>query len=142
MRVFLAGASGAIGRRLAPCVVRAGHQVTGTTRNAEKAGALCVLGVDPVVVDVFDAAKLSELVAAARPDAIMHQLTDLPFAPGTPRYEESLERNARLRMEGTRNLVAAARAACVTRMVAQSIAFVYAPGASARIENDPLANGA
>jgi len=142
MRVFLAGASGTIGRRLAPLSVRAGHQVTGTTRNTDNAGALRALGADPVVVDVFDAAKISELVAATRPDAIMHQLTDLPFAPGTPRYEEGLKRNARIRIEGTRNLVAAARAACVTRMVAQSIAFVYAPGAGARVETDPLAAGA
>jgi nucleoside-diphosphate-sugar epimerase len=142
MRVFLAGASGAIGRGLAALLVRAGHQVTGTTRNADKAGALRALGADPVVVDVFDTAKLSELVAAARPDAIVHQLTDLPFAPGTPRYEEGIKRNARLRIEGTRNLIAAARAACVARMVAQSIAFVYAPGAGARVETDPLAAGA
>ena len=142
MRVFLAGASGVIGRGLAPLLVRAGHQVTGTTRNTDNAGALRALGADPVVVDVFDAAKISELVAATRPDAIMHQLTDLPFAPGTPRYEEGLKRNARIRIEGTRNLVAAARAACVTRMVAQSIAFVYAPGAGARVETDPLATGA
>src|SRR5262249_30207135 len=66
------------------------------------------------------------------------QLTDLAFAPGTPRYEEGLARNARLRIEGTRNLVAAARAANVTRMIAQSIAFIYAPGPGARVESDPL----
>ncbi|MGA9194507.1 MAG: dTDP-glucose 4,6-dehydratase, partial [Pseudolabrys sp.] len=81
-------------------------------------------------------------VRAAAPQAIIHQLTDLAFAPGTPQYEEGLARNARLRIEGTRNLVAAARAANVKRMVAQSVAFAYAPGEGARIESDPLNLGA
>jgi nucleoside-diphosphate-sugar epimerase len=139
MRVFLAGASGVIGRRLVPLLLSVGHQVTGTTRSAEKADALRALGAEPAVIDVFDAAKVRDLVLAARPDAIVHQLTDLPFAPGTPRYEEGLERNARLRIEGTRNLVGAARVAGVTRMLAQSIAFVYAAGGGgARVETDPL----
>jgi nucleoside-diphosphate-sugar epimerase len=68
----------------------------------------------------------------------MHQLTDLSCAPGTPGYQESLERNARLRVEGTRNLVAASKAAGVRRLIAQSIAFAYAPGDRARVESDPL----
>jgi nucleoside-diphosphate-sugar epimerase len=68
----------------------------------------------------------------------MHQLTDLPFAPGTPRYDEGLERNARLRIEGTRNLADAAKAAGVRRMISQSIAFVYAPGEGERVETNPL----
>ncbi|HEU5019532.1 MAG TPA: NAD-dependent epimerase/dehydratase family protein, partial [Pseudolabrys sp.] len=88
--------------------------------------------------DVFDAAELTKAVQGARPDAIIHQLTDLAFAPGTPRYQEGLARNARLRVEGTRNLVDAAIAAGVDRMVAQSIAFIYASGAGARVESDPL----
>jgi nucleoside-diphosphate-sugar epimerase len=139
MRVFLAGAGGAIGRRLTPLLSAAGHQVTGTTRSADKAEALARLGAEPVVVDVFDAAALTRAVKAAAPQAVIHQLTDLAFAPGTPQYEEGLARNARLRIEGTRNLVAAAKAADVTRMIAQSIAFVYAPGPGARVESDPLA---
>jgi nucleoside-diphosphate-sugar epimerase len=142
MRVFLAGATGVIGRRLVPLLVRAGHQVTGTTRSADKSKALRALGAEPVVVDVFDAAKLRETVVAARPDAIIHQLTDLPFAPGTPRYEEGLARNAKLRIEGTRNLVDAARGASVRRMIAQSIAFVYAAKQGALTEDDPLASAA
>ena len=105
---------------------------------AGKAGVIAALGATPVVVDVFDAQALARAVKAAAPQAVMHQLTDLPSAPGTPGYEAGLERNARLRIEGTRNLVAAARAANVTRMVAQSIAFVYAPGPGARVESDPL----
>jgi nucleoside-diphosphate-sugar epimerase len=91
-----------------------------------------------VVVDVFDAAALTRAVEAAAPQVVMHQLTDLAFAPGTPQYEEGLARNARLRIEGTRNLVEAAKAAGVRRLIAQSIAFVYAPGAGARVESDPL----
>ena len=142
MRVFLAGASGVIGRRLTPLLVRAGHTVVGTTRSAEKTELLRSLGAEPVVVDVFDAAALARVVGEAKPDAVIHQLTDLPFAPGTPRYEEGLELNARLRIEGTRNLVDAARAAGVQRFIAQSIAFVYAPKEGALTEGDPLATGA
>jgi nucleoside-diphosphate-sugar epimerase len=143
MRIFFAGAGGAIGRRLTPLLRAAGHDVIGTTRNADKAGALRSLGAEPVVVDVFDADALARVVKDARPQAIIHQLTDLAFAPGTPRYQEALARNARLRIDGTRNLVAAARAADVTRMIAQSIAFIiYAPGGGARVESDPLSTDA
>jgi nucleoside-diphosphate-sugar epimerase len=139
MRVFLAGASGVIGRRLVPLLVRAGHQVTGTTRSAEKAELLRSLGAEPVVLDVFDAAAVARAVQDANPEAIIHQLTDLPFAPGTPRYAEGLERNAQLRIDGTRNLASAAKAVGVRRMISQSIAFVYAPKQGPLTEDDPLA---
>ena len=138
MRIFLAGAGGAIGRRLTPLLRKAGHDVIGTTRTPEKAAALRALGADPVVLDVFDAAALTRAVQAASPQVVIHQLTDLPSAPGTPGYQAGLERNARLRIDGTRNLVAAAQAAGVKRLIAQSIAFVYAPGEGARLESDPL----
>ena len=128
VKIFLAGAGGVIGRRLTPLLHRAGHVVAGTTRSADKAAALRALGAEPVVVDVFDAAALTRAVVAAAPQVVIHQLTDLPFAPNTPQYQEGLARNARLRIEGTRNLVAAAKAAGVKRLIAQSIAFVYAPG--------------
>src|SRR5436190_11828154 len=111
MRIFLAGAGGAIGRRLTPLLVLMGHEVTGTTRSAAKAGSLEAMCARPVVVDVFDAAALKQAVVAARPDVIIHQLTDLPAAPGTPGYEEGQRRNNRLRREGTHNLMEAARAA-------------------------------
>ena len=140
MKIFLAGASGVIGRKLVPLLRAAGHAVIGTTR--DKADAVRALGAEPVVVDVFDAPSLTRAVAAARPDIVIHQLTDLPAAPGTPGYEAGLERNARVRIEGTPNLVAAAKAAGVRRLLAQSIAFVYAPGAGARVEDDPLDVGA
>jgi nucleoside-diphosphate-sugar epimerase len=91
-----------------------------------------------VVVDVFDADGLTAAVKAARPDVVIHQLTDLPSAPGTPGYEEAQRRNVRLRIEGTRNLMVAAQAAGVKRVIAQSIAFVYAPGQGQRVETDPL----
>ena len=138
MKIFLAGAGGAIGRRLTPLLRRAGHDVVGTTRSAEKTAALRALGAEPVVVDVFDAVALARAVQAAAPQVVMHQLTDLVYAPNTPGFEEGLERNARLRIAGTRNLVATAKAAGVRRLIAQSIAFVYAPGEGARVESDPL----
>jgi nucleoside-diphosphate-sugar epimerase len=138
MRIFLAGAGGAIGRSLTPLLCAAGHTVIGTTRSADKAAAIAALGAEPVVVDVFDAPALERAVKAAAPVVVVHQLTDLAFAPGSPQYAEGLTRNARLRIEGTRNLAAAARAAGVTRMIAQSIAWIYAPAAGVRVESDPL----
>jgi nucleoside-diphosphate-sugar epimerase len=138
MRIFLAGAAGVIGRRLTPLLVLMGHQVTGTTRSPEKAGQIEAMCGQPVVVDVFDADALTAAVIAARPDVVIHQLTDLPSAPGTPGYEDAQKRNVHLRTEGTRNLMAAAKAAGVKRAIAQSIAFVYAPGSGARHESDPL----
>jgi nucleoside-diphosphate-sugar epimerase len=138
MKIFLAGAGGAIGRKLTPLLRAAGHSVVGTTRSSDKAAALAKLGAEPVVADVFDAAALARAVAAAAPQIVIHQLTDLAFPPDSPRYQEGLERNARLRIEGTRNLVDAAKAAGVGRLIAQSIAFVYAPREGARVESDPL----
>jgi len=138
MKILLAGASGAIGRRLVPLLRAAGHDIVGTTRSADKTAALRALGAEPAVVDVFDAAALSRIVQAALPQVVIHQLTDLPCAPNTPGYEEGLDRNSRLRIDGTRNLVAAAKQGGVRRLIAQSIAFVYAPGDGLRVESDPL----
>ena len=138
MKVFLAGASGVIGRRLVPLLRAAGHAVIGTTRSLDKAAAIAALGATPVVVNVFSATAVARAVQKTAPHVIIHQLTDLPSAPGTPGYEAGLERNARLRIDGTRNLVAAAKAMGIKRMIAQSIAFVYAPGDGARRESDPL----
>src|SRR5512137_1413354 len=106
-RVFLAGATGAIGRRLAPLLVANGWQVVGATRSDSKVPLLRALGVEPVVVDVFDAATLKRVVDEARPEVVMHQLTDLPYALDASQMSAALVRNARLRDEGTRNLVAA-----------------------------------
>jgi nucleoside-diphosphate-sugar epimerase len=138
MRIFLAGATGVIGLRLAALLGDAKHEVIGTTRRPAKGPMLRALGVTPVVVDVFDPDALAHAVATARPDVIVHQLTDLPGAPGTPGYPAAQEANRRLRIEGTRNLMQAAKMAGVRRVVAQSIAFVYAPGDGARVEDDQL----
>ncbi|TIT67134.1 MAG: NAD(P)-dependent oxidoreductase [Mesorhizobium sp.] len=141
-RIFLAGASGAIGQRLIPQLLAAGHQVTGTTRNADRAAKLGTLGVEPAVVDVFDADALSRAMRAARPDIVVHQLTDLPAGLDPSRMAEAVVGNARIREEGTRNLVAAAVASGVRRMVAQSIAWAFAPGSEPHAEADPLDSGA
>ena len=138
MRVFLAGASGAVGRRLASLLCGAHHEVFGTTRSSDRLGMLRALGIAPIVVDVFDADALAQAVAATRPDVVIHQLTDLPSAPGTPGYPAAQVANRALRITGTRNLMQAAKAAGVRRAIAQSIAFVYAPGEGARTEGDPL----
>jgi nucleoside-diphosphate-sugar epimerase len=137
-RIFLAGASGAIGKRLVPLLRDAGHHVCGTTRSAANADALRILGAEPVIVDVFDAPALSKAVAAARPDVVIHQLTDLPKDLDPRQMPAAIVRNARIREEGTRNLVNAAIAAGVHRLVAQSIAWAYAPGPEPHQESDPL----
>jgi len=137
-RVFLAGASGAIGRRLCRLLVADGWEVTGTTRSPEKAALLRALGVAPVVVDVYDAEALARAVVAARPDVVIHQLTDLPPGLDPAQMPAARVRNARLRDIGTRHLVAAAVAAGAKRLVAQSIAFAYAPGPLPYAEDAPL----
>ena len=126
--IFLAGATGAVGRRLSRFLVEAGHQVTGTTRSAEKVKTLRNLGVTPVVVDVFDREALIGAVVAARPEVVIHQLTDLPPGLDPALMAEWRARNVRIREVGTRNLVDAAIRAGASRLIAQSIAFVYAPG--------------
>jgi nucleoside-diphosphate-sugar epimerase len=139
MRVFLAGATGAIGRRLTPLLVAAGHSVTGATRSAEKAERLKGQGAQAAVVDVFDAKALHDAVLGARPEVVIHQLTDLPQVFDPVLRGDMLVRNARLRIDGTANLVAATHAAGARRLISQSIAFIYAGGAEPHAESDPLA---
>jgi len=143
VRIFLAGASGAIGRRLTPLLRTAGHEVTGMTRTLEVARELEAAGVDPVVVDVFDADTLKRVVTKARPEIVIHQLTDLPRVLDEPQLAAAYQHNARIRTEGTRNLIAAARAASARRFIVQSVAFAYAPGVEPHVETDPfnLADG-
>jgi nucleoside-diphosphate-sugar epimerase len=140
--VFVAGATGAIGRRLVPLLREAGYEVFGTTRSRVKADELAAAGAEPVVVDVYDAPALSRAVSAVRPAIVIHQLTDLPPGLDPGRMAESVARNARVRSEGTRNLVTAARDASVRRLIAQSIAWAYAPGPEPHAEGDPLDVGA
>lgn len=136
--LFLAGATGVIGRHVAPLFVADGWRVFGTTRSQTKAAALQAIGVEPVVVDVFDAVALGEAMKDARPDVVMHQLTDLPPGLDPAQMEAALVRNARIREEGTRNLIDAALRAGAKKLVAQSIAFAYAEGPLPHHETDPL----
>ena len=138
MKIFLAGATGAIGRRLVPLLLNARHYVIGTTRSSTKVDGLRAAGVDPVVVDAFDAQGLSAAVFEARPDIIIHQLTDLPPGLDPSQMTEGTRRNARMRSQGTQNLVEAALGAGVRRLVAQSIAWMYAPGKEPHCEDDLL----
>ncbi len=142
MNVFLAGASGVIGRRLVPLLRDAGHQVTGTTRSPEKAAALETLGAKGIVVEVYDARALLKAMYAAHPDVVIHQLTDLPDTIDPQTYTAALIRNSRVRTEGTPNLVAAAEMSGARRMIAQSVAFAYAPGGEPCAESAPLDHGA
>jgi nucleoside-diphosphate-sugar epimerase len=141
MNIFVAGASGVIGQPLLKLLRDAGHTVTGTTRSQSKAGTIESLGARAVVVDVFDAEALRRAVAAAKPDVVIHQLTDLPDVSDPSQMAAVRERNSRLRIEGTRNVMAAAKAAGVRRVLAQSIAFVYAEGRKPHREGDPLDAG-
>ena len=137
-RIFLAGASGAIGRRLAPLLVANGWLVVGSTRSQSKIPQLKEMGVEPVVVDVFDAAALQHLLTEIQPEVVIHQLTDLPYALEAGKMTEALTRNARPRDEGTRNLVGAAVKAGARRLIAQSISFIYADGSKPHQETDPF----
>lgn len=137
-RIFLAGASGAIGRRLAPLLVANGWLVFGSTRSKGKVDQLAELGIEPVVVDVYDAASLEQLLTDIRPEVVIHQLTDLPYGLEASQLAAALVRNARLRDEGTRNLVAAALHSGARRLIAQSISLIYAEGAKPHRETDPL----
>jgi nucleoside-diphosphate-sugar epimerase len=138
MRIFVAGATGVIGRSLLPALREAGHDVIGMTRSPERADALRAQGAEPAVCDAFDAAAVERAITEARPDVVVNQLTDIPKALNPRKVDEQFATNDRLRDEGTRNLVRAAEAAGVRRLVAQSIAFAYAPGEGLRSEDDPL----
>jgi 2-alkyl-3-oxoalkanoate reductase len=138
MRVFVAGASGAIGRPLVPKLVAAGHEVTGMTRSEGRGDAIRSAGADAAVVDVFDAGAVRAAVEAARAEVVVHELTALPDRLDF-RKRDLYEPTNRVRTEGTRNLLEAARAAGSRRFVCQSIAFAYRNvGARVKTEEDPL----
>ena len=127
MRIFLAGATGVIGIRLLPLLVADGHTVAGMTRSPQKTDRITAAGGEPIVCDVFDGEALREAVVGFAPDAVVHQLTDLPDS--LAELPQHTAANDRMRTEGTRNLVAAARAAGAERFLAQSIAWHPARGA-------------
>lgn len=146
MKVFVAGATGAIGRQLVPMLVANGHDVVGMTRTEAKGGGLRSLGAQPVVADALDADAVGRAVGEAAPDVIVHQLTAIPPAINMRRFEREFALTNRLRIEGTDHLLSAGRAAGVKRFVAQSNAGVsYArrgnriKGEDAPLESDPPA---
>jgi nucleoside-diphosphate-sugar epimerase len=137
MRVFVAGATGAIGKPLVRQLVAAGHEVTGMTRSEERAGAVRDAGAEAVVCDVFDVERLSRALVEAAPEGVVHALTALPLKIN-PR-SDYLQPTNRLRIEGTRNLITAAQGAGARRLVAEGVCFFYRPeGDWVKDEEAPL----
>jgi nucleoside-diphosphate-sugar epimerase len=134
MNIFIAGGTGAIGRVLIPLLVHAGHQVVALTRSADRASQLKQMGAVPVVGDVYDRVRLARLLAESKAEVVVQQLTAFGTKDGDP-YAET----ARVRTEGTHNLVSASRAAQVRRFIAQSISFICSPsGSGVTDEGTPL----
>jgi nucleoside-diphosphate-sugar epimerase len=140
MKVFLAGATGALGRRLIPLLREHGHDVTGLTRSPEKREALRRAGATPVVADALDEPAMIAAVALAEPDVVVHQLTDLTHFGSIRRFERAFAATNRLRTEGTDHLLAAARSAGARRFVAQSFGgWIHArEGGPIKTEDDPI----
>ncbi|MFZ0381933.1 MAG: NAD(P)-dependent oxidoreductase [Solirubrobacteraceae bacterium] len=140
MRVFVAGATGAIGRQLVPRLVAAGHEVHGMTRSGSKQAMLDELGAVPVVADALDPDQVAEAVGQARPDVIVHQLTAIPATLDLRHFDRDFALTNRLRIEGTDHLLSAGHAVGVRRFVAQSYgAWPYArTGGPVKSEEDPL----
>jgi nucleoside-diphosphate-sugar epimerase len=129
MRIYFAGASGVIGSRLVPLLLGAGHTVGAMTRTAEKANRLASVGAEPIVCDVFDRQALTNAVRSFSPDVLLHELTDLP--DDLESLPEDSQLNARIRVEGTRNLLDALEGMGQTKIVAQSVAWTMRPGLEA-----------
>src|SRR5436190_7475293 len=127
MRVFVAGATGVIGRRAVRLLLDAGHDVAAIARSEEKAEALRELGAEAIVAEVFDDELLRGSMSGARPEVVVHQLTVLPDRLDARQAAAGFAANDRVRVDGTRALVDAAAAVGARRMIAQSIAFAYAP---------------
>jgi 2-alkyl-3-oxoalkanoate reductase len=140
MRVFVAGASGAIGRRLVPQLVDRGHEVVGSTRSEQKAKELRGLGAEPVVLDVLDEHAVRDAFAQNQPDAVVHEATALSGSIDYRHFDRGFAETNRLRTAGTDTLLAAARAVGVRRFVAQSFtSWPYARvGGPIKTEEDPL----
>lgn len=136
--VFLAGATGVIGSALVKLLVDEGYLVFGSTRREDKAEYLRSLGAKPIVVDVFDRERLYEALIQIKPAAVVHQLTDLPRGLDPSQMEAAINRNARVRTEGTRNLIGAMLASGCESIVAQSIAWAYAPATKPYAEDAEL----
>ena len=143
LRVFLAGASGVIGQRLIPRLVRAGHVVGGMTRSPGKKELLSQLGAEPILCDVFDREALIQAVHDFKPDVILNELTDLP--DDATKIGEHADLNARIRTEGNQNLIEAARQSGSPKILAQTVAWELPDGPDARavaeLERSVLAEG-
>ena len=122
MRVFVAGATGAIGSPLVSALMRRGHEVVGTTRSAERARAVEAAGATPVVLDALDRDAVMRAVATAAPDVIIHELTSIPTHFSPRRFDQAFAQTNRLRTEATDHLIAAGAAAGVRRFIIQSFA--------------------
>ena len=140
MKVFVAGATGAVGKQLVPMLVEHGHEVTGMTRTAAKAEAIRAMGGRPAVADALDPEAVAQAVARAEPDAVIHELTAIDLSSLARSIDKTFARTNRLRTEGTDHLLAAARAAGARRFVAQSFAgWPYERiGGPVKTEDDPL----
>jgi nucleoside-diphosphate-sugar epimerase len=140
MRIFIAGASGALGRRLVPKLIERGHQVVGSTRSADKAAVLREQGAEAAVMDPLDAGDVRAAVVKAEPDVVVHQLTALTGLGMARNFDKTFALTNRLRTEATDHLIAAARAAGARRLVWQSYAgWPYArTGAAVKSEDEPL----
>ena len=143
VRIFLAGASGVIGQRLIPRLVQAGHVVGGMTRSPSKTELLSHLGAEPILCDVFDREALIKAVRDFKPDVVLNELTDLP--DDAAQIGKLADLNARIRTEGTRNLIEAARRSGSPKILAQSVAWQLPDGpdaqAVAELERSVLAEG-
>lgn len=143
MRIFVAGAGGVLGRRLVQRLVEGGHDVVGFTRSSEHGGIVAGLGARAVVGDALAGSSLERAVVAAAPDAIVNELTALPRRYRPRSIEPYYRQTSRLRVEGTRSLLTAAREVRCRQLVVQSIAFLYAPeGPSTHPEDGPVFLGA
>ncbi len=138
LRIFVAGASGAIGRPLVGMLVAAGHEVTGTTRSSDRTTGIAAAGARAVVVDILDPGALAAAVAAARPEVVIHLVTDLTPRPGEELGAAVFARNSHVREVGTRHLSEAAAAAGARRVIAQSLAWLYLPGPEPHVEEESI----
>lgn len=139
MKIFVAGATGVIGRQLLPRLIEVGHEATAMTRSDDSAKKLRVKGAKAVVCNVFDRQKLTSVMVTAQPDVVIHQLTALPERIDPRTVSRDLVATNRVRTEGTRNLIEAAKAAGVKRFIAQGFSPYYAPTSSSpATEDEPL----
>jgi nucleoside-diphosphate-sugar epimerase len=136
MKIFLAGATGVIGKRLVPRLVGGGHQVVATTRSREKAEGLRAAGAEPVVLDALDREAVIAAVQAARPEAVIHQMTALPRMPDPRHFDQEFAQSNRLRTEGAAYLLEASRAAGVRRFIAQSYTGWPNPREGSRVKTE------